>query len=98
MAVIEICDICKKRVEERDGITASVSDTDGLEWIAGVAVRNKQKYEIRICDRCIENIKTYCRNNMDEENNFIEEFNKNKVSNGFLDSCKKAGRLFGKGK
>lgn len=29
---------------------------------------------------------------------FVREFNKNKVSNEFLDSCKKAGELFGKRK
>ena len=29
---------------------------------------------------------------------FIEEFNKNKVSEEFLESCKKAGELFGKKK
>lgn len=29
---------------------------------------------------------------------FVREFNKNKVTKEFLESCKKAGRLFGKGK
>lgn len=29
---------------------------------------------------------------------FIREFNKNKVSREFLESCKKAGRLFGRNK
>ena len=29
---------------------------------------------------------------------FIREFNKNVVSEDFLDSCKKAGRLFGRRK
>lgn len=29
---------------------------------------------------------------------FIKEFNKNKISNEFLDSCRKAGRLFNSGK
>lgn len=29
---------------------------------------------------------------------FIREFNENKVSKEFLDSCKKAGRLFAKNK
>lgn len=32
----------------------------------------------------------------EESRNFIREFNDNKVSNDFLESCKKAGRLFGK--
>lgn len=29
---------------------------------------------------------------------FVREFNKNKVTKEFLDSCKKAGKLFGKRK
>lgn len=29
---------------------------------------------------------------------FVREFNGNKVSKDFLDSCKKAGKLFGKKK
>ena len=29
---------------------------------------------------------------------FVREFNKNKVSKEFMESCKKAGKLFGKGK
>lgn len=29
---------------------------------------------------------------------FVREFNENKVSKEFLDSCKKAGKLFGKRK
>ncbi len=33
-----------------------------------------------------------------ETPNFVREFNNNKVSKEFLDSCKKAGRLFGKRK
>ncbi|MBS5364776.1 MAG: hypothetical protein ACLUW4_06355 [Butyribacter sp.] len=33
-----------------------------------------------------------------ESRKFVREFNKNKVTNEFLDSCKKAGKLFGKRK
>ena len=33
-----------------------------------------------------------------EAQEFVREFNKNKVTKDFLDSCKKAGRLFGKRK
>ena len=33
-----------------------------------------------------------------ESRKFGREFNKNKVTNEFLDSCKKAGKLFGKRK
>lgn len=34
--------------------------------------------------------------NEQESRKFIREFNKNKVSTEFLDSCKKAGKLFNK--
>ena len=33
-----------------------------------------------------------------ESRKFVREFNKNKVTNEILDSCKKAGKLFGKRK
>ena len=33
-----------------------------------------------------------------ESRDFVRKFNKNKVNKEFLDSCKKAGRLFGKQK
>lgn len=33
-----------------------------------------------------------------ESKAFVHEFNKNKVTDKFLDSCKKAGKLFGKRK
>ena len=33
-----------------------------------------------------------------ESQKFVREFNENKVSRDFLDSCKKAGKLFGKRK
>ena len=33
-----------------------------------------------------------------ESRGFVREFNGNKVTKEFLDSCKKAGRLFGKEK
>lgn len=33
-----------------------------------------------------------------ESQEFVREFNENKVSKEFLDSCKKAGKLFGKRK
>lgn len=96
LAIIEICDICKKQVDEINGITLTASDMDGLGWIGNFPVREKRSYEIRICDNCIENIKSYCRSNIKKDNNFVEEFNRNKASDSFLNSCKKAGRLFGK--
>lgn len=33
-----------------------------------------------------------------ESRGFVREFNQNKVTNEFLESCKKAGKLFGKRK
>ena len=33
-----------------------------------------------------------------ESQDFIREFNENKVTKEFMDSCKKAGKLFGKRK
>ena len=63
MAVIEICDICKKKVSKNDGIELIVSDMNGLDFIGLDPVRCKRKYKIRICDKCIENIKKYCREN-----------------------------------
>lgn len=33
-----------------------------------------------------------------ESQEFVREFNENKVTKEFLDSCKKAGKLFGKRK
>ena len=33
-----------------------------------------------------------------ESQEFVREFNQNKVTNDFLESCKKAGKLFGKRK
>lgn len=32
--------------------------------------------------------------NLEKSRKFIREFNRNKVSKEFLESCKKAGRLF----
>lgn len=65
MAVIEICDICKKQVSKTDGITVKVSDTNGLDFILDTPIRGKRNYEVRICDRCVNNIKKYCKKNME---------------------------------
>lgn len=64
MAVIEICDICRKEVSDANGITVNCSDWNGLEFIAGVhPSRTKREYKIRICDKCKENIIKYCKKN-----------------------------------
>lgn len=62
MAVIEICDICRKEVVDTDGITLTCSDMDGLGFFGNDPVRVKRHYKIRICKKCIDNIKKYCKN------------------------------------
>lgn len=63
MAVIEVCDICEKKIAHSDGITIRCSDLKGdgvvgLEWRQNARERI---YDIRICDRCISKIKKYCK-------------------------------------
>lgn len=64
MAVIEICDVCKKRLSECNGIELTASDMNGLDFVGIEQVRCRRKYKIRICDKCIENIKKYCKENI----------------------------------
>lgn len=61
MAVVIVCDICRKEVSEQDGIDVTVSDWDGVKYSGFHAVRDKRKYTAKICDKCLENIKNYCR-------------------------------------
>ena len=63
MAVIEICDICKKEVSGADGITVDCTDLEGLQFIGEHPCREERKYKVRICDRCKENIIKYCKKN-----------------------------------
>lgn len=49
MAVIEICDICRKEVTDTDGITLTCSDMNGLGFFGNDPVRVKRHYKIRIC-------------------------------------------------
>ena len=53
MAVIEICDICRKEVTDTDGLTLTCSDIDGLGFFGNDPVR--------ICKKCVDNIKKYCK-------------------------------------
>lgn len=66
MAVIEICDVCGKQVSEEDGISLQCSDMNGLSVIGTQLMRSKRSYEIRVCDKCIDNIKDYCREHNDK--------------------------------
>lgn len=61
MAVIEICDICKEKVDKEDGITVECSDANGLTFSVGKPERCRRNYKLRICNECVENIKKYCR-------------------------------------
>lgn len=60
MAVIEVCDICDKKVDMSDGITIKCSDNKGFSFIDN-AVRYERNYDVRVCDKCVEKIRAYCR-------------------------------------
>lgn len=62
MAVIEICDICRKEVTDTDGITLTCSNMNGLGFFGNDPIRVKRNYKIRICKKYIDNIKKYCKN------------------------------------
>lgn len=61
MAVIEICDVCGKKVSEIDGISLKCSDMNGLSFTGITPTRSKRKYKIRVCDECVNDIKAYCK-------------------------------------
>ena len=67
MAIIEICDICGKQVNKKDGVYLECSDMNGLSFIGTQPIRSKRSYKIRICDKCIDNIKNYCREHNDKQ-------------------------------
>ena len=48
MAVIEVCDICDKKVDMSDGITIKCSDNKGFSFICGDAVRHERNYDVRV--------------------------------------------------
>ncbi|MFR8682378.1 MAG: hypothetical protein ACLVFN_02590 [Enterocloster sp.] len=56
MAVIEVCDICRKEVSKTDGLTVKAS-----EELFKPASTYKREFDIRICNCCKENIIKYCR-------------------------------------
>lgn len=64
MAVIEVCDICRNEVYDGDGISVKCSDWNGLKldyW--GGIIHAERKYDVRICNKCKENIIKYCKEN-----------------------------------
>lgn len=56
MAVIEVCDICRKEVSKTDGLTIKASE---MEF--NPASTYKREFDIRICNCCKENIIQYCK-------------------------------------
>ena len=64
MAVIEICDICRKEVSKYNGITIDCSDMKELGFDEYDNPYLKERnYKVRICDSCKENIIKYCKKN-----------------------------------
>lgn len=61
--LIEVCDICRKEISEHNGIYVRTEDFDGLSFCGDLPVRAKRKYKIHICERCVDNIKKYCKKN-----------------------------------
>lgn len=63
MAVIEVCDICRKEISKSNGIALDCSDWNGWDYPAGVPIRTERNYRVRICDKCKDNIIKYCKRN-----------------------------------
>ena len=61
MTFIEICDVCGKQVGKIDGISLKCSDMNGLSFNGIQPMRSKRNYKIRVCDECVNNIKSYCK-------------------------------------
>lgn len=55
MAVIEICDICGKQVGYQDGVHLNYTDVRERDFL------KRRTYEVRFCEKCIENIRDYVR-------------------------------------
>lgn len=52
---IEVCDLCKKEVEESNKIEVTIKDYKGV-WVDGMGYRQpaKRKYKAVICDNCLK--------------------------------------------
>ncbi len=73
MAVIEICDICKKQIHTSDGIIIKYSDMAGFGFNENDRpIRKERNHEARICNNCISKIK-----NVAEKNQYFNELNIN---------------------
>lgn len=48
MAIVEICDICRREVSKENGVTLKCSDMEGMKFDDIYPVREKRKYKIRI--------------------------------------------------
>ena len=61
--IIEVCDICKKEISAHNGIYVRAEDFEGLSFCGDLPIREKRKYKLHICQRCVDNIKKYCNKN-----------------------------------
>lgn len=61
MAVVTVCDICRREIGDTDGSEITYSDWNYVTSIADFPVYKKRKIKMRICDICVENIRNYCR-------------------------------------
>lgn len=61
--LVEVCNICKKETSEDNGIYVRAEDFNGLSFTGSMPMRARRRYKIHICQKCIENIKKYCKEN-----------------------------------
>ena len=52
MAIVEICDICRREASKENGVTLKCSDMEGMKFDDIYPVREKRKYKIRILANC----------------------------------------------
>lgn len=73
MAVIEICDVCKKAVKKYNGITIKAYDV-----YPGPRDDRQSDFNIRICNDCKNNIIKYCKKKKSSIiTKFLEQFSSN---------------------
>lgn len=64
MAIVEVCDIYRREISKENGITVNCSDWNALKFLAGANhSKAERNYNMRICDKCRENIIKYCKKN-----------------------------------
>ncbi|WP_147354158.1 hypothetical protein [Clostridium sp. AF32-12BH] len=66
MAVVTVCDICRREVKNNEGIEVTCSDWK--KFIPGSKkYKYKRNYTAKICDSCVANIKNYCRDYQEQQ-------------------------------